>query len=41
MAGGDKTQYDSLRGTDFVEFWDLREQYEAKIEREIAHSKKK
>lgn len=41
MSGSDKTQYDSLRGTDYVEFWDLREQYEAKIEREIANQRKK
>jgi hypothetical protein len=41
MAGGDKVQYDSLKKTDFVEFWDLRDEYEAEIERKINNAKNK
>jgi len=33
LAKGDKNQYDSLRKTDFIEFFYLMDEFEAEIER--------
>lgn len=41
MAKGDKSQYDSLKRTGYIEFWDLREQYEEELERKIRNAKTK
>jgi len=34
ISGNDKVQYDSLRRSDYIEFWDILDEYESKIERE-------
>ncbi len=41
MATGDKSQYDSLKRTGFIEFWDLRDRYEYDLEQKIINAKNK